>query len=155
MTTTLFQERSKEPDRPRPNHHTSGVRILLVEDDRALAAVVEEALTAAGHTVTSVPDGASALASEANDVVLLDLTLPDLDGREVCRMLRGRQPDLPIVIVSASGAEVDRVLGFELGADDYLVKPFSVRELLMRIKALAKRAGLEATPDHTQLVGTR
>ena len=71
MTTTLFQERSKEPDRPRPNHHTSGVRILLVEDDRALAAVVEEALTAAGHTVTSVPDGASALASDANDLVLL------------------------------------------------------------------------------------
>jgi len=153
MTTTLFQERSKEPDRPRPNHHTSGVRILLVEDDRALAAVVEEALTAAGHTVTSVPDGASALASEANDVVLLDLTLPDLDGREVCRILRGRQPDLPIVIVSASGTEVDRVLGFELGADDYLVKPFSVRELLMRIRALARRSGLEANTDGAQPVG--
>src|SRR3954447_23825105 len=153
MTTTLFQERSKEPDRPRANHHTSGVRILLVEDDRALAAVVNEALTAAGHVVTAVPDGASALATGATDLVLLDLALPDLDGREVCRILRGRQPDLPIVIVSASGTEVDRVLGFELGADDYLVKPFSIRELLVRIKVLAKRAGLDSSTDHAQTIG--
>src|SRR5689334_14367183 len=153
MTTTLFQDRSKEPDPARPYRHTSGVHILLVEDDRALAAVVDEALTAAGHVVTAVPDGAGALATDAPDLVLLDLALPDLDGREVCRILRGRQPDLPIVIVSASGTEVDRVLGFELGADDYLVKPFSIRELLVRIRALARRSGLDPSTDGTQTVG--
>jgi DNA-binding response OmpR family regulator len=130
------------------------VHILLVEDDRALAGVVQEALAAAGHQVTLAVDGAAALATAAPDLVLLDLALPDMDGREVCRTLRGRRPDLPIIIVSASGAEIDRVLGFELGADDYLVKPFSVRELLARIRALAKRSGLTATVDHAQTVGT-
>jgi DNA-binding response OmpR family regulator len=129
------------------------VHILLVEDDRALATVVQEALTAAGHTVQVAADGAHALTAGPVDLVLLDLALPDLDGREVCRILRGRQPGLPIIIVSASGTEVDRVLGFELGADDYLVKPFSVRELLMRIRALARRAGLEPAGDHAQTVG--
>ena len=153
MRPALLQERSKERDPARANRHTPGVQILLVEDDRALAGVVEEALTAAGHGVTVAADGATALASGPGDLVLLDLALPDLDGREVCRILRGRRPDLPIIIVSASGTEVDRVLGFELGADDYLVKPFSVRELLARIKALAKRAGLDASADHAQMIG--
>ena len=73
----------------------------------------------------------------------------------MCRILRGRLPDLPIIIVSASGTEMDRVLGFELGADDDLVKPFSIRELLARIRVLAKRAGLESASDHAQLVGAR
>jgi two-component system response regulator RegX3 len=155
MTTALVQEQSKEPDRSDSFRHTPGVRILLVEDDRALAGVVAEALTAAGHHVSLAADGAAALAADPADLVLLDLALPDLDGREVCRILRGRLPDLPIIIVSASGTEVDRVLGFDLGADDYLVKPFSVRELLARIRALAKRAGLDASSDHAQNVGSR
>ncbi len=155
MTTALVQEQSKEPDRSDPFRHTPGVRILLVEDDRALAGVVAEALTAAGHRVTLAADGAEALTADPADLVLLDLALPDLDGREVCRILRGRLPDLPIIIVSASGTEMDRVLGFELGADDYLVKPFSIRELLARIRVLAKRAGLESASDHAQLVGAR
>ena len=129
------------------------MQILLVEDDRALANVVEEALAAAGHEVTVAPDGATALASGGRDLVLLDLALPDLDGRDVCRIMREREPDLPIIIVSASGTEVDRVLGFDLGADDYLVKPFSVRELLARIRALAKRTGLDHSTDHAQSVG--
>jgi len=149
----VLQERSKERELDRANRHTPGVQILLVEDDRALAGVVEEALTAAGHGVTVAADGATALTAGSGDLVLLDLALPDLDGREVCRILRGRQPDLPIIIVSASGTEVDRVLGFELGADDYLVKPFSVRELLARIKVLAKRAGLDSSTDHAQTIG--
>jgi two-component system response regulator RegX3 len=155
MRPALLQERSKEPEPARANRHTSGVQILLVEDDRALAGVVDEALTAAGHEVTVAPDGATALSTGPGDLVLLDLALPDLDGREVCRILRGRTPDLPIIIVSASGTEVDRVLGFELGADDYLVKPFSVRELLARIRALAKRAGLDDSADKAQMVGSR
>src|SRR4051812_40778619 len=98
MQPPLLQERSKEHEPARPNHHTSGVHILLVEDDRALATVVQEAPTAAGHEVTAVPDGSTALTSGSADLVLLDLALPDLDGREVCRILRDREPDLPIII---------------------------------------------------------
>jgi two-component system response regulator RegX3 len=154
MTTDLFQERSKDHAPSHPDRHTSGVDILLVEDDPALASAVREALTAVGHGVTVAVDGAEALRAVGYDLILLDLALPDIDGREVCRIVRERHPDLPIVIVSASGTEVDRVLGFELGADDYLVKPFSVRELLARIRALAKRAGLDTVADHAQVVGS-
>jgi two-component system response regulator RegX3 len=153
MKTVLFQERSKEPEATRPDRHNPGVRILLVEDDRALAQAVEEALTAGHHDVRLAVDGAGALDAVGYDLVLLDLALPDMDGRDVCRTLRSLRPDLPIIIVSASGTEVDRVLGFELGADDYLVKPFSVRELLARIRALAKRAGLDHRSDVAQAIG--
>ncbi len=149
----LIQERVRIPDRERPYRHTPGMQVLLVEDDAALATVVSEALGAAGHSVQRVATGADALAAREYQLVLLDLGLPDLDGREVCRQMRGRDPDLPIVIVSAAGAEMDRILGFELGADDYLVKPFSVRELQVRIRALARRAGLERARDATQVLG--
>ncbi|MGZ4678012.1 MAG: response regulator transcription factor [Acidimicrobiia bacterium] len=129
------------------------MRILLVEDDRALATTVAEALRAGSHEVQIAPDGATALDATGYDLVLLDFTLPDLDGREVCRLLRARHPELPIIIVSAAGDEIDRVLGFELGADDYLVKPFSVRELLVRIRALARRAGVPGPTEQSQHVG--
>ncbi len=126
-----------------PDHRdTPRVRILLVEDDAALAALIEDALVAAAHDVQIAPTAEAALAAESYELVVLDLRLPDQDGREVCRRLRSGDPELPIMIISASGDEVDRVLGFELGADDYLVKPFSVRELVMRIRALGRRSGL-------------
>lgn len=136
------------------SRHARGVRILLVEDDSALAATVLEALVANSHDVIHASDGTTALAATGYDLVLLDLQLPDLDGREVCRELRQRDDDLPIMIVTASGEEIDRVLGFELGADDYLVKPFSLRELLARIRALAKRTH-RVHADAAQLVGNR
>jgi two-component system response regulator RegX3 len=129
------------------------MNILLVEDDDALAVNVRDALVANAHEVHRVADGAGALAARDFDLVLLDLQLPDLDGREVCRELRRRDDDLLIMIVTAAGDELDRVLGFELGADDYLVKPFSLRELLARIRALAKRAAVRTEPGVTQAVG--
>jgi two-component system, OmpR family, response regulator RegX3 len=133
--------------------HTRGVRILLVEDDGVLAATLQEALHAGLHDVQVVSGGRSALAATNYDLVLLDLELPDLNGREVCRLLRQRDPDLPIMIVSGAGDEIDRVLGFELGADDYLVKPFSLRELLARVRALGKRSGLDLRDSAAQHVG--
>lgn len=131
------------------------MKILLVEDDAALAASVEEALTGNGHEVIVARDGTSALAATGYGMVLLDLQLPDIDGREVCRQLRRRDEHLPIIMVTAASEELDRVLGFELGADDYVVKPFSVRELLARVRALAKRVGSGGAVDGPQPIGLR
>jgi DNA-binding response OmpR family regulator len=122
------------------------MRVLLVEDDVRLAEATAEYLTRHGAEVTIEANGARALerlrevaASPAWDVVLLDLMLPGLDGLEVCRRAR-EVTNVPIVVVSARGDEVDRVVGLELGADDYLAKPFSPRELLARMKAVLRRA---------------
>jgi DNA-binding response OmpR family regulator len=116
------------------------MRVLVVEDDDAIAAPLVRGLTRDGFTVERVATGAGALDAATPDVVLLDLGLPDLDGFEVCRRLRERS-DVPIIVVSARGEEVDRVVGLELGADDYLVKPFGFRELVARIRAVTRRTG--------------
>ncbi len=115
-------------------------RLLVVEDDPAIAGPLVRGLERAGFRVTHAPDGAAALAAEHVDLVLLDLGLPDLDGTEVCRRLRARG-DVPIIIVSARDDEVDRVVGLELGADDYVVKPFGLRELIARVRAVLRRRG--------------
>jgi len=112
--------------------------ILLVEDENAIAEPLEAGLRREGFRVERVATGAAALAAERADLVLLDLRLPDIDGTEVCRVLRSRS-DVPIIIVTAKGEEVDRVVGLELGADDYVVKPFGFRELLARIRAVLRR----------------
>jgi len=126
----------------RPDRHNGRVRILLVEDDAAVAASSLDGLTALGFTVEHVASGASALAAvaaaEPPEVVLLDLGLPDMDGQEVCRRIRATA-DIPIIIVSARGDETDREIALELGADDYLVKPFGMRELAARIRAVMRR----------------
>jgi two-component system, OmpR family, response regulator RegX3 len=114
------------------------MRILLVEDEDAIAAPLAEGLRREGYEVSSVSTGTDALAASAHDLVLLDVRLPDIDGTEVCRRLRARS-DVPIIIVTAKGEEVDRVVGLELGADDYVVKPFGFRELLARIRAVLRR----------------
>jgi DNA-binding response OmpR family regulator len=118
------------------------VKILLVEDDRSIANSVVEGLQAAGFTVTHVATGAGALAADEHDMVLLDLGLPDMDGRDVCRDLRARTK-APIIMLTARSEEFDRVLGLELGADDYVTKPFSFRELVARIRAVARRSTTE------------
>jgi DNA-binding response OmpR family regulator len=115
------------------------VRILVVEDEDAIARPLAEGLRREGFEVDRVATGRDALAAEAPDLVLLDLRLPDLDGTDVCRELRSRS-DVPIIVVTARGQEIDRVLGLELGADDYVVKPFGFRELLARIRAVMRRA---------------
>jgi len=115
------------------------VQILIVEDDDAIAKPLAAGLEREGFEVTRVATGEDALEAALPDLVLLDLRLPGMDGTEVCRRLRARS-DVPIIVVTAKGEEVDRVVGLELGADDYLVKPFGFRELLARIRAVMRRA---------------
>ncbi|KOX02599.1 transcriptional regulator [Streptomyces sp. NRRL B-1140] len=116
-----------------------GLRVLLIEDDETIAEPLTEGLGHFGLTVDHVATGTDGLRGPYNDVVLLDLGLPDMDGIDVCRGIR-QVSDVPIVILSARGEEADRVLGLELGADDYLAKPFSVRELVARVRAVTRRA---------------
>ena len=118
-------------------------RVLVVEDDPTVAEVVARYLEREGFVVESVGDGKQALAradERLPDLVVLDIMLPGLDGLEVCRRLRSRAP-IPVVMLTARGSEEDRVLGLELGADDYVSKPFSPRELTARVKAVLRRAG--------------
>jgi two-component system response regulator RegX3 len=115
------------------------VKLLLVEDDRAIAESLVSGLQADGHAVAHVTTGSEALAATGYELVLLDLGLPDIDGRDICRQLRQRGP-VPIIMLTARGDEFDRVLGLELGADDYVTKPFSRRELSARIRAVGRRA---------------
>jgi DNA-binding response OmpR family regulator len=119
------------------------VRLLVVEDDAAIAEPLVKGLGREGFVVTWVATGQQALDAPTHDLVLLDLGLPDLDGYEVCRQLRSRG-DTPIIVITARGGEVDRVVGLELGADDYVVKPFGFRELVARIRAVTRRTGTTA-----------
>jgi len=116
-------------------------RILLVEDDVRLAEMISEYLGEAGFVVGIVGSGAAALeqlASSASDAVVLDLTLPDMDGLDVCRQWRAKA-DTPILMLTARGDALDRIVGLEIGADDYLPKPFQPRELLARLRAILRR----------------
>ncbi len=126
------------------------MRILLVEDDDAIADSLRDGLLAEGFTVDRARTGAQACAAAPADLVLLDLGLPDGDGAEVCRELR-RGSTVPIIVVTARGEEADRVAGLDLGADDYVVKPFGYRELLARIRAVTRRSA--AGPEPAQVVG--
>ena len=116
--------------------------MLVVEDDAGIAASLVRGLGRAGYDVAHVDTGAQALAVGATncDLVLLDLGLPDVDGTEVCRALRARS-EVPIIVVTARGEEADRVTALDLGADDYLVKPFGFAELTARMRALLRRVG--------------
>ena len=119
------------------------MKILVVEDDVKIARSVREGLEAEGHEVEVAADGASGLRSaqrDGNDLLLLDLSLPELDGLELLRRLRQTHPGLPVIAITARGEVEDRVLGLDEGADDYLVKPFGFFELLARIRALFRRA---------------
>ncbi|MFE9018673.1 winged helix-turn-helix domain-containing protein [Streptomyces sp. NPDC007808] len=115
-----------------------GIHVLLIEDDETIAEPLIEGLGHFGLRVDHVTTGAEGLRRPYGDVVLLDLGLPDMDGIDVCRGIR-QVSDVPVIILSARGEEADRVLGLELGADDYLAKPFSVRELVARVRAVTRR----------------
>ena len=126
-------------------------RILVVEDEESISQPFAEALRRAGFepVVTATAAGALALAaSEEPDLVMLDLALPDGDGRDVCRELR-RHSDVPIIILTARGTEIDKIVGLELGADDYVVKPFSAAEVISRIRAVLRRSR-RAEPERRQ-----
>lgn len=131
----------------------SSVFVLLVEDDERLGTFTAEYLTGRGLNVVHVTDGEQAIAAfhkGAFDVVVLDVMLPGRDGLSVCRAIR-TSSDVPILLVTARGEESDRVLGLELGGDDYIVKPFSPRELLARIQAFVRRRRGELLPRGGQL----
>ena len=115
------------------------MRVLVVEDDESIAEPLVVGLRREGFDVSRAATAAAALEADTSDVVLLDLRLPDGDGLDVCRELRARS-DVPIIVVTARGEESDRVAGLELGADDYVVKPFGLRELIARIRAVTRRA---------------
>ena len=119
--------------------------ILVAEDQTDIRDLLVMNLQSAGYSVRAVGDGVAALASQdesASDLLILDLMMPGLDGLEVCKALRARGRSAPILMLTAKSTELDRVLGLELGADDYLTKPFSLAELLARVKALLRRADL-------------
>jgi DNA-binding response OmpR family regulator len=120
-------------------------RILVAEDQTDIRDLLALNLKNAGYDVTAVADGLAALASEnarAHDLLILDLMMPGMDGLDLCKHLRARAINTPILMLTAKSTELDRVLGLELGADDYLTKPFSLAELLARVKALLRRAEL-------------
>ncbi|MCA2211514.1 response regulator transcription factor [Jidongwangia harbinensis] len=133
-------------------------RVLVVDDDPTVSDVVRRYLEQEGYRVELVGDGLAALASVAADtpdLVVLDLMMPGIDGLEVCRRLRRQLPQLPVVMLTALGDEADRVVGLEVGADDYVTKPFSPRELVLRIRSVLRRStasGAVPAPEAALLV---
>lgn len=131
------------------------MRLLVVEDDDGIAQPLVAGLRREGFEVERVANGTDALAAAEPDLVLLDLRLPDMDGYAVARGMRERSR-VPIIMVTAKGEEIDRVIGLELGADDYVVKPFGMRELVARINAVMRRVsenGAPPEPDPVLVVG--
>ncbi|HEV8564974.1 MAG TPA: response regulator transcription factor [Actinomycetota bacterium] len=123
-----------------------GVRILIVEDEESLADSVRYNLEREGYAVAVATDGRRALEkfrAESPSLVILDLMLPEMSGLDVCRMIRA-ESDVPIIMVTAKDSEADKVTGLELGADDYVTKPFSVRELVSRVRANLRRSAIQA-----------
>ena len=124
-------------------------RVLVVDDDPTVSDVVRRYLERAEYEVVLAADGQSALDAvhaQRPDLVVLDLMLPGIDGLEVCRRLRRDDPDLPVVMLTALGDEADRVVGLSLGADDYVTKPFSPRELVLRVQSVLRRSSRAAEP---------
>ncbi len=127
--------------------------VLVVEDEEDLIAALEFNLKREGHTTRVATTGEVALRAATEepipDVILLDLMLPDVSGTEICRRLKAepRTRHVPIIMLTAKGEEIDRVIGLEVGADDYVVKPFSVRELMLRVRAILRRAQSSETPN--------
>ena len=125
-------------------------RILIVEDEPAMVAGLRDNFEYEGYEVISAGDGAEGLEralAENIDLVVLDVMMPRLSGLDVCKQLKVKKPSLPIIMLTARGQEIDKVVGLELGADDYVTKPFSIRELMARVKAVLRRVSPQAPPD--------
>jgi DNA-binding response OmpR family regulator len=131
--------------------------VLVVDDDLTVAGVVMGYLDRAGHQAVHVTDGQKALdaiAAEPPDLVVLDLMLPEVDGLEVCRRVRAQHPHLPVIMLTALGDADERIAGLEVGADDYVTKPFSPRELILRIESVLRRASAAPAPSGVLSAGT-
>jgi len=135
------------------------MKVVIIEDEKDLAELLAFNLAKEGWQTLIALDGRSGLelvTAELPDIVILDLMLPEISGTEVCKLLRKqeRTATIPVIMVTAKGEEIDRVVGFEVGADDYLVKPFSARELLLRMKAILRRAAPEAKSEKNFQMGS-
>lgn len=131
----------------------NGLKVLIVDDDRDLAAAVSRALENAGFRTVLASTASDALRlaeSEEPDLIILDLTLPDMDGIEVCREVHRDDVSIPVIMLTARTDETERIVGLEVGADDYVTKPFSVKELIARVKAVLRR--VRGQPSHTHSV---
>ena len=136
MSDMKQQEKTKSADEPKP------ARILVVEDEPNMVAGLRDNFEFEGYEVLTARDGVEGLEralNESPDLVVLDVMMPRMSGLEVCRQLRAKRASIPIIMLTARGQEVDKVVGLELGADDYVTKPFSIRELLARVKAILRR----------------
>src|SRR5437870_9548777 len=126
-------------------------RILIVEDEPNMVAGLRDNFEYEGYEVVTASDGVAGLEralNEAPDLVILDVMMPRMSGLDVCKQLKSKRPSVPIIMLTARGQEVDKVVGLELGADDYVTKPFSIRELLARVKAVLRRVSPPAsTPE--------
>src|SRR5690349_12168714 len=135
----------------RPGTNGNAGRVLVVEDDEGIREMLKYNLVAAGFTVHEASDGATGLRTARTarpDLVLLDLMLPGMSGFDFCRALR-RSSRVPIIMLTAKDAEVDKIVGLELGADDYITKPFSIREVLARVNAVLRRSAPDASEPHS------
>jgi DNA-binding response OmpR family regulator len=124
-------------------------RILIVEDEPAMVAGLRDNFEYEGYDVISAADGVQGLdraVAEHPDLVVLDVMMPRMSGLDVCKQLKAKRPSLPIIMLTARGQEIDKVVGLELGADDYVTKPFSIRELMARVKAVLRRVSPPSTP---------
>ncbi len=130
-----------------PNGSERKTRILIVEDEPAMVQGLRDNFEYEGYEVISAEDGADGLnraIADQPDLVVLDVMMPKMSGLDVCKQLKARKPSLPIIMLTARGQEIDKVVGLELGADDYVTKPFSIRELMARVKAVLRRASPQA-----------
>ena len=131
-------------------------KILIIEDDSTIVMGLESAFEFHGYTVVSAADGAEGmdkLELEKPDLVILDLMLPGIDGYEICQKIRRQDKELPIIMLTAKSQESDKLLGFQLGADDYVTKPFSAKELLARVRAILKRSGNKPIATKHTIIG--
>ena len=134
---------TKSPMRTAKLEERDMARILIVEDEPNMVAGLRDNFEFEGYQVITAPDGVAGLKralAETPDLVILDVMMPSMSGLDVCRQLKNQRPSIPIIMLTARGQEVDKVVGLELGADDYVTKPFSIRELLARVKAVLRRA---------------
>src|ERR1700694_5599022 len=125
-------------------------RILIVEDEPAMVAGLRDNFEYEGYEVISAADGAEGLdraLADNPDLVVLDVMMPRMSGLDVCKQLKSQRPSIPIIMLTARGQEIDKVVGLELGADDYVTKPFSIRELMARVKAVLRRVAPHAPPS--------
>jgi two-component system alkaline phosphatase synthesis response regulator PhoP len=145
----VLSRMAKSPDRAAADRKTSRkTRILIVEDEPAMVAGLRDNFEYEGYEVISADDGVAGLErvfADEPDLVVLDVMMPRMSGLEVCKQVKAKRPSVPIIMLTARGQEIDKVVGLELGADDYVTKPFSIRELMARVKAVLRRTSLQSS----------